>query len=274
MASRLRRRERCPRWVLWMAAVGAVLRAPAVLRGAWDGPPNFPTASVPFLPVRAFPQTPSGDQVGRPSGSASSAAEAHKQSERKPHHRHGCGLTNKLHSVEPGRALEALLNMTSCLRRPFYFSPLVNASGAGSSQRHSASVGGGGFPGFGWTDRPRASQRGFFRAAFQAPLAAILHEDVRYIPTSQRSIRVCRAAVSVRSFSPITTRVIQPRYSQPRRLITRSLRPSATTAGSLESATRQGLHFTQCHRTDCAQFSTERGAGVLAGVQHHLFRRH
>jgi hypothetical protein len=45
---------------------------------------------------------------------------------------------------------------------------------------------GAGFPGFG---RRLASRAGnaVLQGSFQAPLAAILHEDVRYIPTSQRS---------------------------------------------------------------------------------------
>jgi hypothetical protein len=47
---------------------------------------------------------------------------------------------------------------------------------------------GGGFPGFG---RRLASRAGnaVLEGTFQAPLAALLHEDVRYIPTTQRSFQ-------------------------------------------------------------------------------------
>jgi hypothetical protein len=68
-----------------------------------------------------------------------------------------------------------------------YLSPVVTAlllDQANGVPRHW----GGGFPGFG---RRLASRAGnaVLQGTFQAPLAALLHEDVRYIPTSQRTIR-------------------------------------------------------------------------------------
>jgi hypothetical protein len=47
---------------------------------------------------------------------------------------------------------------------------------------------GGGFPGFGRRLASRAGN-GVLQGTFQAPLAAILHEDVRYIPTSHHSFQ-------------------------------------------------------------------------------------
>ena len=68
-----------------------------------------------------------------------------------------------------------------------YLSPVVNSlllDQANGTPRQW----GGGFPGFG---RRLASRAGnaVLQGSFQAPLAAILHEDVRYIPTSQRSFQ-------------------------------------------------------------------------------------
>jgi hypothetical protein len=47
---------------------------------------------------------------------------------------------------------------------------------------------GGGFPGFGLRLASRAGNA-VLQGTFQAPLAALLHEDVRYIPTSQHSFQ-------------------------------------------------------------------------------------
>jgi len=67
-----------------------------------------------------------------------------------------------------------------------YLSPLVNAvflDQANGTPRQW----GGGFPGFG---RRLASRAGnaVLQGSFQAPLAALLHEDVRYIPTTNHSV--------------------------------------------------------------------------------------
>ena len=78
------------------------------------------------------------------------------------------------------------LDMTYASAGP-YFGPLVNAlvrDQANGTPRQW----GGGFVGFG----QRLASRGgnaVLQGSFQAPLAALLHEDVRYIPTRQRSIQ-------------------------------------------------------------------------------------
>ena len=67
-----------------------------------------------------------------------------------------------------------------------YFSPLVNAL-ALDQANGTPRQWGSGFPGFG---RRLASRAGnaVLQGTFQAPLAALLHEDVRYIPTSHHSV--------------------------------------------------------------------------------------
>jgi len=68
-----------------------------------------------------------------------------------------------------------------------YLSPLFNALLL--DEDHGAPrQWGGGFPGFG---RRLASRAGnaVLEGTFQAPLAALLHEDVRYIPTTHRSFQ-------------------------------------------------------------------------------------
>jgi hypothetical protein len=66
-----------------------------------------------------------------------------------------------------------------------YFSPLFNALLL-DQDNGTPRQWGGGFPGFG---RRLASRAGnaVLQGTFQAPLAAVLHEDVRYIPTTHRS---------------------------------------------------------------------------------------
>jgi len=78
------------------------------------------------------------------------------------------------------------LRMTYASAGP-YLSPAVNAlllDQANGTPRQW----GGGFAGFG---RRLASRAGnaVLQGSFQAPLAAMLHEDVRYIPTTQRSVQ-------------------------------------------------------------------------------------
>jgi len=78
------------------------------------------------------------------------------------------------------------LKMTYASAGP-YLSPVVNSlllDQANGTPRQW----GGGWPGFG---RRLASRAGnaVLQGTFQAPLAAILHEDVRYIPTSQHSFQ-------------------------------------------------------------------------------------
>ena len=81
---------------------------------------------------------------------------------------------------------ELYLKMTYGSAGP-YLSPLVTAlllDQANGTPRQW----GGGWPGFG---RRLASRTGnaVLQGSFQAPLAALLHEDVRYIPTSQHSVQ-------------------------------------------------------------------------------------
>jgi hypothetical protein len=66
-----------------------------------------------------------------------------------------------------------------------YLSPVVNALLL-DQDNGTPRQWGGGFPGFG---RRLASRAGnaVLQGTFQAPLAALLHEDVRYIPTTQHS---------------------------------------------------------------------------------------
>jgi len=67
-----------------------------------------------------------------------------------------------------------------------YFSPVINALLLDQTNGTPRQWGGG-FPGFG---RRLASRAGnaVLQGTFQAPLAALLHEDVRYIPTSHHSV--------------------------------------------------------------------------------------
>jgi hypothetical protein len=81
-----------------------------------------------------------------------------------------------------------------------YLSPIVNAlllDQANGAPRQW----GGGFPGFG---RRLASRAGnaVLQGTFQAPLAALLHEDVRYIPTSHHSFQ--RRAIHAVLYSFLT----------------------------------------------------------------------
>ena len=78
------------------------------------------------------------------------------------------------------------LKMTYASAGP-YFSPFVNSLAL--DQAHGTPrQWGGGWAGFG---RRLASRAGnaVLQGTFQAPLAAVLHEDVRYIPTSQHSFQ-------------------------------------------------------------------------------------
>jgi hypothetical protein len=77
------------------------------------------------------------------------------------------------------------LKMTYASAGP-YFSPVINALLLDQAN-HTPRQWGSGLPGFG---RRLASRAGnaVLQGTFQAPFAALLHEDVRYIPTSQHSV--------------------------------------------------------------------------------------
>jgi hypothetical protein len=78
------------------------------------------------------------------------------------------------------------LQMTYASAGP-YFSPVVNALLLDQAN-HTPRQWGSGWPGFG---RRLASRAGnaVLQGTFQAPLAAALHEDVRYIPASHHSVQ-------------------------------------------------------------------------------------
>ena len=190
---------------------------PGFLRASWDGPPNSSTASAHFLPDRVVSpgqgslaggdfdlpfglglpgatgasdefdaQAPSGDQTGRPSGSASPPAEDHKQSaDVNPITGMAVAPQTNYTPLTLNERWKLYLKMTYASAGP-YFSPLVNALALDQAS-DTPRQWGDGFAGFG---RRLASRAGnaVLQGSFQAPLAALLHEDVRYIPTSQRSI--------------------------------------------------------------------------------------
>ena len=215
---RLRRGERCSRLVLWIAAGGAVLLTPGFLRGAWDGPPDSSTPSAHFPTGLAFSpaqgslaggefdlpsglalplvtgasdgvdaQAPGAEQTSHPSVSASPPATGQTQ---RPDVNALTGMAvASLSNYTPltlNERWKLYLEMTYASAGP-YFGPLVNAL-ALDQANGTPRQWGGGFAGFG---RRLASRAGnaVLEGSFQAPLAAILHEDVRYIPTSRRSIQ-------------------------------------------------------------------------------------
>ena len=191
---------------------------PGFLRGSWDGPPNSSTASANFLPGRVFSpaqgslaggdfdlpiglclpgatgtsdeveaQAPGADQSSHPSVSASPPAK--DQTQRTDVNALTGMAVASLSNYTPLTLKERwklYLEMTYASAGP-YFGPLVNALALDQASGTPRQWGGG-FAGFG---RRLASRAGnaVLQGTFQAPLAALLHEDVRYIPTSQRSIQ-------------------------------------------------------------------------------------
>ena len=87
--------------------------------------------------------------------------------------------------LTPSERWKLYLKMTYASAGP-YFSPVINALLLDQAN-HTPRQWGSGFPGFG---RRLASRAGnaVLQGTFQAPLAALLHEDVRYIPASQHSV--------------------------------------------------------------------------------------
>jgi len=209
------RRERRFRLVLLLAA-GVLLVFTPGFSWAWEGPPNSSTASAKLLPggtslpSQGYPagvdvgispglslpeamgadgvdaQAPSADGTSRPNGAASPPAGDQKQ---------GAGVNpitglavapqSNYTPLDLNERWKLYSQMTFASAGP-YFSPLVNAL-ALDQANGTPREWGGGFAGFG---RRLASRAGnaVLQGSFQAPLAAVLHEDVRYIPTSQRSI--------------------------------------------------------------------------------------
>jgi len=135
---------------------------------------------------RVDAQARSADQTSRPSGSASPpAADQKSGAEVNPITGMAVAPQANYTPLTPNERWKLYIKMTFVSAGP-YFSPLVNAL-ALDQANGTPRQWGGGFPGFG---RRLASRAGnaVLQGTFQAPLAAILHEDVRYIPTSQRSI--------------------------------------------------------------------------------------
>jgi len=131
-------------------------------------------------------QAPSADQTSRPGNSAPPPAENQKkQEEVNPITGMAVAPQANYIPLTLNERWELYIKMTFASPGP-YFSPLVNAL-ALDQANGTPRQWGGGFPGFG---RRLASRAGnaVLQGSFQAPFAAILHEDVRYIPTSQRSI--------------------------------------------------------------------------------------
>ena len=191
---------------------------PGFLRASWDGLPNSSTASANFLSGRVFSpaqgSVAGGDfdlpiGLGLP-GATGASDEVDAQAPGADQSSHACvsasppakdqtqrtdvnALTGMavapLSNYTPLTLKERwklYLKMTYASAGP-YFSPLVNAL-ALDQANGTPRQWGGGFAGFG---RRMASRAGnaVLQGTFQAPLAALLHEDVRYIPTSQHSFQ-------------------------------------------------------------------------------------
>ena len=211
-----RRREPCSRLVSLIAAVLFLL--PPGFLWAWEGPPNSSTAGAHLLPGQTFSpgqgcltggdfgppfglslpeatgasdgvdaQAPGADQTSRPSNSAPPSAEDQKQgADVNPITGMAVASQSNYTPLTLNERWKLYLKMTYASAGP-YFSPLVNALALDQAS-DTPRQWGDGFAGFG---RRLASRAGnaVLQGTFQAPLAALLHEDVRYIPTSQRSIQ-------------------------------------------------------------------------------------
>jgi len=203
------------RLILRLAAV-LVLLTPGSMR-ALEGPPNSWTADPNLLARQPFStgqgsltdghfgvpfglslpqatgasggddaQAPGTDEASRASSSASPAAEDQQpRTDVNPLTGMAVAPQSNYTPLRLDERWKLYLKMTYASAGP-YFSPLVNAL-ALDQPEDSPRQWGRGFAGFG---RRLASRAGnaVLQGSFQAPLAAILHEDVRYIPTSQRSI--------------------------------------------------------------------------------------
>ena len=143
----------------------------------------------PFLPTLASDATHASASGQRQTPSTSSPASSSDQDEGQQSNVNPItGLAEaSLSNYTPLTGSERwklYINMTYGSAGP-YLSPLVNA-GLLDQTTGTPHQWGGGFAGFG---RRLASRTGnaILQGTFQAPLAALLHEDVRYIPTSHHS---------------------------------------------------------------------------------------
>jgi hypothetical protein len=200
------------------AALGLLVLVPGLARGLWQevagygtstaNPPadqalresegDFTTDEIGLLPVRCqFAPTFGADAMDSQASSAAqtsgtngpdlSPAEEQKQ-RLKVNPVTGLALASpsKYTPLTGAERWELYVKMTYASAGP-YLSPVVTAlllDQANGTPRQW----GGGFPGFG---RRLASRAGnaVLQGTFQAPLAALLHEDVRYIPTGHRSFQ-------------------------------------------------------------------------------------
>ena len=212
-----RRAARCS-WGLAAAALGLLLAAPGLARASGDdagGGWTVPAYSPPGLTLRASEEVittgvaglwlapcqftlpfdsesvychgSSGNQS--PSASTPSSPPAEDEKEQlKVNPITGLALApqSNYSPLTGSERWKLYLKMTYGSAGP-YLSPVFNALLL-DQDNGAPRQWGGGFPGFG---RRLASRAGnaVLEGTFQAPLAALLHEDVRYIPTTHRSFQ-------------------------------------------------------------------------------------
>ena len=142
-------------------------------------------------------QSPGADQTSRPGSSSSPGVQDEKQgAEVNPLTGLAVASPSNYSPLTLNERWQLYLKMTYTSAGP-YFSPLVNAL-ALDQVNDTPRQWGGGFPGFGRRLASRAANS-ILQGTFQAPLAAILHEDVRYITTRRRSIpRPARCSLQFR----------------------------------------------------------------------------
>jgi uncharacterized membrane protein len=209
---------RCSWLMLAMAALGLLVMAPGLVwasgeeaAGCWTlnaNPPvdqafreseeHFTTGDVGLWPVPCqFAPTFGSDGVDSQASSAAqtsstnslglSSAEDQKQ-QVKVNPLTGLAIASQSNytPLTGSERWKLYFKMTYASAGP-YLSPLANALLL-DQDNGTPRQWGGGFPGFG---RRLASRAGnaVLQGTFQAPLAALLHEDVRYIPTSQHSFQ-------------------------------------------------------------------------------------
>ena len=212
-----RRREPPSRLVLLIAAAGWFFLTSGFLR-AWEGPPSPSTPSADYLrgltfstgdgcltagdfgppfvfsrpasacaPDELAAQAPGAEQTSRPSVSAPpAAADQKKATDVNPVTGLAVAEESNYTPLNLNERWKLYLKMTYASVPP-YFNPLVNAL-ALDQVNGTPRQWGWGFPGFGRRLASRAANA-VLQGSIQAPLAAILHEDVRYIATTQRSVR-------------------------------------------------------------------------------------
>jgi hypothetical protein len=131
-------------------------------------------------------EVPGTDQSPRPSDSASpDAADQKRRTDVNPITGLAVSEGSNYTPLNLNERWKLYLKMNFASAGP-YFSPVVNAL-ALDQANDTPRQWGGGFPGFGRRLASRTANA-LLQGSFQAPLAAMLHEDVRYIATSERSV--------------------------------------------------------------------------------------